>query len=107
VHPLDASQHCTDVARVRFRGVTAPRRRAPRGTGRAVAAVVAHPSLWSTALRQAVRTSRPRWWRRPPFLPVPDPDYLRFRLETQYGADAAPDPDDVLVYLRWCREHDR
>ena len=51
--------------------------------------------------------SRPRWWRRAPFLPIPDADYLRFRLETQYGTGGAPDPDDVVVYLRWCREHDR
>jgi hypothetical protein len=51
--------------------------------------------------------SRPRWWRRPPFLPVPDADYVRFRLETQYGTGGAPDPADVVVYLRWCRDQDR
>ena len=45
---------------------------------------------------------------RPPFLPVPSAEYLRFRLLTQYG-DAAqrPAPDDVLNYLRWCRDWDR
>ena len=74
---------------------------------RIVATVLAHPSLWATALRQAARMTRPGWWRRPPFLPVPDPAYLRFRLETQYGTDGTPDPGDVLVYLRWCRDHDR
>jgi hypothetical protein len=66
-----------------------------------------HPSLWGTALVQAGRMSRPGWWRRPPFVPVPDRDYVRFRLETQYGsaglADGAADPDDLVVYLRWCR----
>ncbi len=92
--------------RVRFRAVAGPRR-VPQGSARAVVAVVAHPSLWPTALRQAARASRPRWWRRPPYLPIPDTDYLRFRLETQYGADGVADPHDVLVYLRWCREHDR
>jgi hypothetical protein len=82
------------------------------GTGtattlRIVGTVLAHPSLWAVALRQAARASRPRWWRRAPFLPIPDPDYLRFRLETQYGSGGVPDPDDVVVYLRWCRDHDR
>ena len=36
-------------------------------------------------------------------MPTPDPDYLRFRLETQYGTDQAPDPADVVTYLHWCR----
>ena len=31
------------------------------------------------------RLARPGWWRRPPFLPLPAPDYLRFRMETAYG----------------------
>jgi hypothetical protein len=72
-----------------------------------VAIVLMHPSLWPTALRQSARMARLGWWRRPPFLPIPDAAYLRFRLETQYGAGGTPDPADVLVYLRWCREHDR
>ena len=50
------------------------------------------------------RLARPRWWRRPPFLPLPDPDYLRFRLETQYGAAGRPEPDDLVAYLEWCRD---
>jgi len=85
---------------------------APGGAGstgalRIVGAVLAHPTLWPVALRQSARSSRPQWWRRPPFLPVPDADYLRFRLETQYGTGGVPDPTDVVVYLRWCRDHDR
>jgi hypothetical protein len=38
---------------------------------------------------------------------VPDPDYLAFRLDTQYGsgpAAATPDPRDLVEYLEWCRE---
>jgi hypothetical protein len=70
--------------------------------------VVRHPSLWRTAVRQARRTSTPGWWRRRPFLPVPSGDYLRFRLLTQYGdTDRAPEPQDVLNYLVWCREWDQ
>jgi hypothetical protein len=69
---------------------------------RATLLVVVRPHLWWTALRQTLRLARPRWWTRPPFLPLPDPDYLRFRFETQYGSDAAPDPRDLVEYLDWC-----
>ncbi len=71
---------------------------------RATLLVLARPALWASALRQAWRLARPRWWARPPFVPVPDPDYLRFRFETQYGAEGRPDPHDLLTYLEWCRD---
>ncbi len=73
---------------------------------RAVAAVLPHPGLWVTGLRQALRLAVPGWWRRPPFLPLPDPAYLRFRMETAYGGagDQAPRPEDLVTYLRWCRD---
>lgn len=75
---------------------------------RVALAVVRRPSLWPTALRQARRTATPGWWRRPPFLPVPSGDYLRFRMVTQYGeTDSPPNPADVLNYLAWCRDWDR
>jgi hypothetical protein len=70
----------------------------------AVASVAARPQLWGTALTSTVRLARPGWWRRPPFLPVPDRAYLGFRLETQYGGRAAPEPRDLVTYLEWCRE---
>jgi hypothetical protein len=71
----------------------------------AVAAVVRHPSLWATGLRQAFVLARPGWWRRRPFFPLPDADYLRFRLETAYGGlgDRPIAPADLVAYLRWCR----
>ncbi|MSO78388.1 MAG: hypothetical protein EXQ79_02140 [Acidimicrobiia bacterium] len=69
--------------------------------------VVCRPALWPTALRQLTRSSRPRWWRRPPFLPIPDRAYVRFRLETQYGTHGAPASRDLVTYLEWCRgEHE-
>ena len=72
----------------------------------AVLAVLPHPSLWLTGLRQARRLARPGWWRRPPFLPLPAPEYLRFRMETAYGGagDQAPAAEDLVTYLRWCRD---
>jgi hypothetical protein len=70
---------------------------------RGSARVLARPHLWATALRQARRLAQPSWWRRPPFLPLPDPDYLDFRFTTQYGDGGRPDPADLVTYLEWCR----
>ncbi len=72
---------------------------------RVVLGVAGRPSLWGTAARQAHSLARPRWWRRPPFLPLPDAAYVRFRVVTQYGGtgDRAPVPADVLNYLSWCK----
>lgn len=62
------------------------------------------PELWLTALDQGHRMARSGWWRRPPFLPVPAPHYLAFRLQTMYGDRAAnADPADLLAWLAWCR----
>jgi hypothetical protein len=52
------------------------------------------------------RCTRADWWRRPPFLPLPDPAYIQFRLETAYGVSGRPEPADLVAYLRWCRERD-
>ncbi|CAN5485291.1 hypothetical protein BH20ACT2_BH20ACT2_04020 [soil metagenome] len=70
----------------------------------AAAAVARHPSLWPTAAVQILRLAAPGWWRHRPFLPLPDPAYLRFRLQTAYGdATRPPEPRDVVTYLHWCR----
>lgn len=80
----------------------------PVAVARIGIAVALRPELWPTAVRQARRTARPGWWRRAPFLPVPDGDYLHFRLVTQYGeTDEPPTPGDVVDYLAWCREWER
>jgi hypothetical protein len=74
---------------------------------RAVAGVLRRPDLWATAVGQALRLARPGWWRRPPFLPVPDRDYVRFRIQTAYGSNGVPAADDLVAYLSWCREFGR
>jgi hypothetical protein len=44
------------------------------------------------------------WYRRRPFLPVPDRAWMRFRLQTQYGdPNHAPEPADVVTWLEWSR----
>ena len=78
------------------------RRGIPAGVPGAIRAVAARPRLWPAALRQ-VRALAPRgWWRRPPFLPVPDRDWTAFRLTTAYGdPGAAVVPDDLVTWLEW------
>jgi hypothetical protein len=78
------------------------------GTGMSVSmvlAVLAHPSLWPTAVRQVALLAPSGWWRRAPYVPLPDPAYLRFRMVTAYGGDGdrGAEPEDLLTYLRWCR----
>ena len=70
----------------------------------AVWAVLVRPSLWGVAVAQVATLARPGWWRRRPFLPLPDREYLRFRMLTAYGdPDHRPEPADVVAYLHWCR----
>jgi hypothetical protein len=53
----------------------------------------------------AVRLAPSGWWRRRPFVPRPDPAWLRFRLQANTGdPDRPPQPDEVVAYLRWCRQ---
>ena len=45
------------------------------------------------------------WYREPPFLPLPPPEYVRWRMYTAYGDEAAVPPvDDVLRVARWRRD---
>ena len=44
------------------------------------------------------------WWRRWPFLPLPDRRWLHFRMVTAYGGDGhGLDRDDVITWLEWRR----
>lgn len=70
----------------------------------ATRAVIRHPTLLPAAIGVLTSMARRGWWRRPPFLPRPSAEYVRFRLLTQYGdEDADPTVDDVVSYLRWRR----
>ncbi|HVF32059.1 MAG TPA: hypothetical protein VM933_03380 [Acidimicrobiales bacterium] len=79
-----------------------------RWLARAFLAVLVRPGLWGVAVVQLLRLAVPGWWRRWPPLPLPDPAYLRFRLQTQYGdPEHDPEPADLLTYLHWCRGYGR
>ena len=60
------------------------------------------PSLGVALLRVAWRFRKRRWYRIPPFLPLPPRDYVRWRMYTAYGDyDAVAPADDVERYARW------
>lgn len=45
-----------------------------------------------------------RWYRRPPFLPLPPTAYVRWRMYTAYGdEEAVPPADDVIRFAAWRR----
>jgi hypothetical protein len=76
-----------------------------RWTASLAGPIVRHPSLWPTALRQMRRLAPTRWWLRSPFLPIPSPDYLHFRLVTMYGGQGESEhtAEDLVTWLKWCR----
>ncbi len=66
---------------------------------------LASPQLGLDLLRTAWAFRRRGWWRRLPFLPLPDRTYLRWRMYTAYASeDAVPPAADVIGFARWRRE---
>ena len=64
-----------------------------------------NPRLALDLVRAAWAFRRRKWWSRPPFLPLPDGEYLRWRMYTAYADEAAVPPvDDVIRFARWRRE---
>ena len=60
------------------------------------------PRTGAALLRVAWRFRRRGWWRRPPFLPLPAVDYVRWRMLTAYGdGNVVPPMEDVVRYARW------
>jgi len=60
------------------------------------------PRLGIDLIRVAWRFRRRDWYTRFPFLPLPDPTYIRWRMYTAYGDyDAIPPARDVERYARW------
>jgi hypothetical protein len=66
------------------------------------ARAVVRPRLATALVRVAWRFRARQWYARFPFLPVPDRDYVRWRMYTAYGAaDAVPPAPDVERYALW------
>lgn len=67
-----------------------------------IAHAAVRPSLARDLLRVAWRFRSRRWYARRPFLPLPDREYVRWRMHTAYGDHGAlPPADDVIRYARW------
>jgi len=70
----------------------------------AIVGVVVRPYLWPTAVGALFALARSGWWKRPPFLPIPDPAVVSWRVTTAYGQpDMTLVDADLLSYLRWRR----
>lgn len=78
------------------------------GWGRLVAALALRAAVrprLAFDLLTALWTIRSRgWYLHPPFLPIPNGTYLRWRLYTVYGDEhAVPPVEDVVRFVRWRR----
>jgi hypothetical protein len=72
---------------------------------RLTARAIARPRLAMDLLRLAWSFRARDWYRRPPFLPLPPREYVRWRMFTAYGDEhAIPPVDDVVRFARWRRE---
>jgi hypothetical protein len=61
-----------------------------------------NPATGLALIRVGWRFRRRGWLLKPPFLPVPDSQYMRWRMYTAYGDEnAIPPASDVIRYARW------
>ncbi len=68
-------------------------------------ALAGRPGLWATAGTQLFALAPNDWWRSAPFLPLPEPSYFAFRVQTAYGnEEPVPKADDVITYLAWVKD---
>jgi hypothetical protein len=66
---------------------------------------VVNPLVARDLLALAWSMRRRRWYGAPPFLPLPPAEYVRWRMYTAYGDEAAvPPARDVVRLARWRRE---
>ncbi|HSJ27846.1 MAG TPA: hypothetical protein VLB67_06505 [Acidimicrobiia bacterium] len=66
--------------------------------GRAIARVL---RLIRSGIFTGLSHVRRSWWRRPPFLPIPDRRHLSWRRVTAYGEDRPVDTQDLKAFLLW------
>ncbi|MCP4305269.1 MAG: hypothetical protein GY788_10420 [bacterium] len=72
------------------------------------AAVGRRPDLWVEGVRTLFAVSRRNWWRKAPFLPIPDQPYADWRLATAQGDVDSPLPaGDLILYLEWRKKQHR
>jgi hypothetical protein len=73
-----------------------------------VMTVVSRPGLWAESVRTLLAVAPRGWWRRKPFLPLPDADYSNWRLVTAHGdPDSRLTPEELVRYLEWRKRQHR
>ncbi len=66
--------------------------------------MVRHPGDAVCIVNAGWRLRPQGWWRRSPYLPVPDEAYWRFRMTTATGdPDGVPTVAEVVAAARWSR----
>ena len=72
------------------------------GYGDFAGLLLKRPALLLPLLGAAWRFRARDWYRRAPFLPLPDRDYVTWRMHTAYGDEQAPpEAEGVQRYLGW------
>lgn len=66
---------------------------------------ILNPRLAIDLLRLIWAFRARNWLRKPPFLPLPPSEYIRWRMYTAYGDEnAIPPIEDVIRFARWRRK---
>jgi hypothetical protein len=74
----------------------------PRLVGALTWSAIRRPTTGAALLGVAWRFRRRGWHRQFPFLPLPDREYVKWRMLTAYGdPDVVPPASDVIRYARW------
>jgi len=67
-------------------------------------AVAVRPWLWVTAVGAMFALAPRLWWKRRPYLPIPDREVVGWRKATAYGSSSTNmTAEDVVSYLTWRR----
>ena len=66
---------------------------------------ILNPRLALDLLKMVWAFKARRWYKTPPFLPIPPREYVRWRMFTAYGDErAVPPVEDVVRFARWRRQ---
>ena len=70
--------------------------------------VAKRPDLWAESVRTLFAVAPRRWWRRKPFVPLPDPAYANWRMATAHGdPDTKLSSQELVLFLEWRKRQHR
>lgn len=97
----ERSASTSDVGRTRASTSVADMARLARG-------LLTRPRLIPAAIGAAAALAPRKWWTKPPYLPLPDAEFIRFRQATANGDPDTPlDVKDFIEWLEWRRLHEQ